>query len=124
MMYPDSKISELLTYIQRRHRLLIAPHTMAEVPNVLHRKSPQSLRLWRRFLADGVYIVLPEPSPRMLARAPKTADLGDVPILAAAVANRIDRLITGDTRHFFTDAVRERLPVVTPSEARRILRLD
>jgi predicted nucleic acid-binding protein len=77
--------------------LCTSPYCLAEAETNLVRKEPEALASFRR--AVGKVQVVPDATtiPGQVARA---LPEDDAPVLAAAVAARVDVLVTGDVRHF------------------------
>ncbi len=79
--------------------LLSSAHAIGEAHRNLALKSPTKIDELAQFLE--VVTPVPEPDPRLVTWAAETGlPDNDAPILAAAVAARVDALVTGDRKHF------------------------
>ena len=103
ILFPDSRVAELVVHVQQHHQLWIAPHTLEETETVLRRYDSRMLRAWRAFYKAGLYRVGPIPSARMLAHFSDVVDPDDIPIVAPALTVHPDLFVTGDKRHLHVE---------------------
>ncbi len=98
--------------------LILSRQVMVEADRNLTAKLPTLLPEYHDFLHRLSPHVVEDPNRKIVSQAMNVIHHADAPILAAAIAARVDYLITWNTRHFHMRAVREFVPfrVVTPAE--------
>lgn len=106
--------------------LIVSEQVIAETERAVARKAPRAVAdLRRAILASNVEIV-PIPSEREVRKnIGLMKHSADVPILLAAMKEKVDYLVTLNTRHFQTDAEvarRSGLKIGTPGDALAWLR--
>ncbi|MBR8835106.1 MAG: putative toxin-antitoxin system toxin component, PIN family [Stigonema ocellatum SAG 48.90 = DSM 106950] len=99
--------------------LLTSPHALEETRRNITAKYPEALTRLERDLIPEVVIVGEEPLSRVYWAIELGLPLKDAPILATAVENRADLLVTGDKKHFgsFYGQVLEGMTVVDLQKA-------
>lgn len=81
-------------------RLVVSRQVLDESERNLRRKLPQALPVFARMMAVVELEILPDPPVPAVWTWAAVIDPDDAPILAAAVAAQVDRLLTLNTRHF------------------------
>ena len=104
--------------------LVVSRQVLTEADRNLSSKLPAALTDYRALLVRLAPHVVEDPSVRAVREAARVIHQKDAPSLAAARVADVDYLVSWDTRHFRTDAVRSfvRFPVVTPGEFLRSFR--
>ena len=99
-------------------RIVISKHVLIEADRVFLAKFPHLIDQFRNFIKNLTPLLIDDPKPQAVREASKVIEIGDAPILAAVKSERIDYLVTLDTKHFKTNKVKEYLstPIVTPGE--------
>lgn len=99
--------------------LLTSPHALEETRRNVTAKYPEALTRLDRDLIPELSIVGEAPHTRINWAMEMGLPLKDAPILATAVENRADLLVTGDKTHFgsFYGQVLEGVAVVDMREA-------
>ncbi len=99
-------------------RVVISRQVLVEADRVFSAKFPALLQRYRRFIKSLAPLLADDPSPQAVRAAAKVIEPDDAPILAAAQQERVDYLVTLNTRHFMIPRVRAFLPapIVTPAE--------
>lgn len=99
-------------------KLIVSRQVLVEADRNLTAKLPQLLDAYHDFLHRVNSEVVEDPDLEAVSRARQVIHHTDAPILAAAVAARIDYLITWNTRHFHKKSVQDfvSFPIVTPAE--------
>jgi len=110
LLWPDSKPARALAHAALYHELLLCDHIVQEVREVVRRKWPHLLKDADALLDELAYDLLAAPQEAKRS----IADPKDQPILNAAVAGRVDVVITSD-RHFL-EARLDCPRAMTPSE--------
>ena len=102
---------------QGRYVAIVSWSVLEETAEVLERKFCTPARDVRQAL-DCMNLQVVQNPPEFLVRqaAGVLADADDAPILAAALAAKVQALVTGDA-HFTTPTVQARTRVLTPREA-------
>lgn len=98
---------------------VVSRQVVIEADRVFLAKFPHLIERYRAFIKNLSPLLVEDPSPEMIRKAAHwTTDPDDAPILAAALGEPIDYLVTFNTKHFNTPKARAALaaPIVTPSE--------
>jgi uncharacterized protein len=111
----QSVSSNLLTLVIEKHQLIICSYSITEVSKVLHRKFPNLMAKWDRFLTSLEFELTYTPSDLSMVQAPPIRDNADLPILVSAIVAQPDFLITGD-HDFRTPEIQEYFNVITPAD--------
>ena len=92
MWFKDSRVARTLLYVVSNHELVLCDRNVAEMRDVIRRKSPNILADAEVFLAELSYELIPSiEEAEKLIRDPK-----DQPILNAAIVGGVDVILTGD----------------------------
>jgi predicted nucleic acid-binding protein len=101
-------------------RLLVSSQVLDEIERALRRKAPETLGLLALLLDRSGVEVMPPPTPKAVQDSQTLTDHpGDVQILAAAWAARVDYFVTLDRKHFLDNqALRDAVPfpIGTPGD--------
>ena len=99
-------------------RIVISQHVLIEADRVFFAKFPHLSVQFRTFIKNLAPLLIDDPKPQAVQEAHKVIELGDAPILAAVKSQKMDYLVTLNTKHFKTPQVRNYLttPIVTPGE--------
>ena len=92
--YPSENIGRVFKTLEKGFDIYIAKYALDELFKVTKRKKIDKEKEENEFLKEIKYI--PVPTPANIENIPNIRDEKDKPILAAAIANDIDYLITGD----------------------------
>ena len=98
--------------------LVVSRQVITEADRNLSAKLPDVLPDYRALLIQLAPLIVEDPPPHVVKEATRVIHQKDAPILAAAREAEVDYLVSWNTRHFQTGAVRAfvRFPVVTPGE--------
>ena len=92
MWFKDSRVARALLYVASIHELVLCDRNIAEMRDVIKRKTPDVLADAEVFLAELSYELIPSiEEAEKLIRDPK-----DQPIINAAIVGGIDVILTGD----------------------------
>jgi putative PIN family toxin of toxin-antitoxin system len=92
MWFKDSRVAKTLLYVADNHELVLCDRNIAEMRDVIKRKTPDVLADAEVFLAELSYELIPSvEEAEKLIRDPK-----DQPILNAAIVGGVDVILTGD----------------------------
>lgn len=99
-------------------RIIISQHVLIEADRVFLNKFPHLSGQFRMFIKNLAPLLIDDPKPQAVREAGKVIEIDDAPILAAVKSQKMDYLVTLNTRHFKTAQVRNYLstPIVTPAE--------
>lgn len=99
-------------------QMIVSRQVLVEADRVFTAKFPKLLQRYRRFIKNLAPVLADDPSRQAVRAAARVIEPGDAPILAAAKEERVDYLVTLNTRHFMVPGVRVFLPrpIVTPAE--------
>jgi predicted nucleic acid-binding protein len=121
---PDGRCSALFQLASAGYcALLTSPYTLEETRRNITAKYPEALTRLEQDLIPELIIVGEAPLSRVNWAMEMGLPLKDAPILATAVENRADLLVTGDKTHFgpFYGQVLEGVTVVDLREAIALL---
>ncbi len=105
--------ADMMREVLAAHDLVVSPQVLTEVNRTLRRKfgaPPEIVDDFVQLLRDDAELANPGPLPDV-----KLADRDDLPILAAAVAGRVDVFVTGD-RELLTISHIGRVQILTPRQ--------
>ena len=92
MWFKNSNVAKTLLYVASNHELVLCDRNIAEMREVIKRKTPDILADAEVFLAELSYELIPSvEKAEKLIRDPK-----DQPILNAAIIGEVDVILTGD----------------------------
>ncbi len=117
----------ILSYSKMGRLILVTtPYIINETEEVIKRKFPKLQPLFDQLKSGGSLVVTEDPSLDNISRAAQIiSDPKDAPILAAAIAQQVDYLVTLDRKDFIDDknvAQEPRLKIVTPATLIKSLR--
>ncbi|MHB1454222.1 MAG: putative toxin-antitoxin system toxin component, PIN family [Saccharofermentanales bacterium] len=96
IFFPSSQMNELKTRICKRHTIVLCSQILEELNQVTKRKFPHKLKEIDTFLTELPYELVYTPSFIEKEKFPAIRDEYDYPILATAILENVDVLITGD----------------------------
>ena len=98
-------------------QLIISKHIIEEVERNLEKDVPQVIPIFQQFL-DIVPFKIVTPTKKEVEKATSCVDLKDAPILAAAIKEKVDYLISLDTKHLVVPKVSKcaGIEIVLPGE--------
>lgn len=99
-------------------QIVVGRQVLVEADRIFTEKFPDLLELFRLFLKSLSPLLLSDPDTGQVKKAAGMIDFDDAAILACAVQEPLDFLVTLDKKHFMTPKVRAFLscPVMTPAE--------
>ncbi|MBI5410657.1 MAG: PIN domain-containing protein [Nitrospirae bacterium] len=116
---PTGAAREVLRLAEARLiHLVVSRQALTEADRNLAAKLPVLLPEYSALLRAFDPLVVEDPDRAAVREATKVIHHKDAPILAAALAAHVDYLVSWNTRHFQTSAVRRFVPfpIVTPGE--------
>ena len=114
----------LALFVDDEIQAVISRLVLEEVIEAVKSKMPEKLNAFKELLLHYPPEVCPDPTAEEISRCAGLIHVEDAPILAAAIAAKVDYLVSGD-RHFLSNAATmEKLgvKVVSPAQFLRILR--
>lgn len=98
--------------------VIVSQQVIVEADRNFGKKFPDLLAGFRLFMRSLNPVVVSGPSQAAVKEAARVIHADDAPILAAAIQERVDFLVTWNTRHFMKTAVTDAtpFPIVTPAE--------
>ncbi|MBI2094454.1 MAG: PIN domain-containing protein [Candidatus Omnitrophica bacterium] len=99
-------------------RIVLIRQVLVEADRVFLAKFPSLIGRYRAFIKNLSPLLADDPPAGEIRKAAKVIHAQDAPILAAAKREKVDYLVTLNTRHFATSSARAFLstPIVTPAE--------
>ncbi len=118
-LFPEGKVSKVLFYLLKTHRVIIASYSINECTVVFKKKFPNKIRYLEKFLERIEFELFETPSDIDTKDYPSIRDPSDVPVLASAILSDADILLTGDNDF---SAIKVRKPLIfTPSQYFQLL---
>ena len=111
-LFEKSKIAEMVEHIADNHYLILCDVILDEMKSVYKRKFPNKIKNVDLFLTKFPYELV--YAPTYLDDTPDIRDLSDKPILASAILEDVDILISGDND--FSEVEIDRPEILTPAE--------
>ena len=98
--------------------IVLSRQVLVEADRTLLAKFPALIERYRAFIKNLNPLLADDPSASLVKEAARLIHPNDAPILAAAHEERLEYLVTLNTRHFMHPQVRAFLPapIVTPAE--------
>ena len=109
----SSMASKLLTLLIEEHHLIICSYSITEVSQVIHRKFPNKIAKWDKFLTTLEFEIAYTPSDLSTVKVPDIRDPKDLPILVSAMVAQPDIIVTGDL-DFYTPEIQDHFTIMTP----------
>jgi predicted nucleic acid-binding protein len=99
-------------------RIVISQHVLIEADRVFFNKFPHLSSQFRMFIKSLTPLLIDDPNSQAVREASEVIEVNDAPILAAVKLQKVDYLVTLNTKHFKTPQVRNyaSTPIVTPGE--------
>ena len=95
IFFPSKRTSSFLEALSL-HEIVIAQYAIDELQEVTAEKFPQMKKKLDAFFKDLPYELLPTANAKGKKGIPMIRDVKDVPILATAILENVDILVTGD----------------------------
>ena len=95
IFFPSKRTRSFLEALSS-HEIVIAQYAIDELHEVTEEKFPQMKKKLDAFFKDLPYELLPTASAEGKKGIPMIRDVKDVPILATAILENVDILVTGD----------------------------
>jgi len=112
IFFPSKQMNELKLKLCNEHSIVLCSHIVDELQAVTERKFPARIKAMNEFFESLPFELV--YTPQILDKFPQVRDVKDTPILAAAILENIDMLITGDND--FSEVEIERPEILKPSE--------
>jgi putative PIN family toxin of toxin-antitoxin system len=114
VLFPEGKVSKVLSYILETHTIIISSYTIKECNAVFKKKFIDKSKCLKEFLGKIEYEKFETPVEVDVNDYPSIRDRSDLPILASAILCDADILLTGD-KDFSEIEVKKPL-IFTPSQ--------
>ena len=95
LLYPNSPMNSIMTYIMDQHKLLISSYVLNEFKDVIQRKFPYCVIEMDELLNKMNYELVYTPDT-MDFEVFSVRDAADYPVLYTAIVENVDILVTGD----------------------------
>ena len=113
---PGPPATLLERHVEGRLIVVISRQVLEELAGVIRRKQPAVLPRLELFLTSALPEISIDPTLEEVRQAARCINSIDTPILAAALKCRVDRLVSGNTRHFTPEVARcAGIVIVTPA---------
>ena len=96
IFFPSERTRSFLEVLTRDHDILLAEYSLEELRLVVSRKFPSKLEALELFFDELPFTLLPVVRPGQMGGLPAIRDIKDLPILASAILEHADVLVTGD----------------------------
>jgi len=114
IFFPSVQMNELKIKLCKNHTIVLCSHIVEELNRVTKRKFAHRLKDLDEFLTELPYEFVYTPSFLEKDKFPAIRDAYDYPILATAILEDVDVLITGDKDFAAVDI--EHPEILTPTE--------
>lgn len=98
--------------------VVVSHQVLVEADRVFTAKFPQLLERYRKYIKNLAPLLAEDPPRKEVEKTRRIIEPDDAVILAAAKREKVDYLVTLNTRHFHTAKARAYLPcpILTPAE--------
>lgn len=126
---PTGASAEILKLAEKGKIVILLPkYIEKELEDVLERKFPFALSGFHELITDKVLRLEKDPSKTFVGKVKDIiSDPEDAPILAAAIQEKVDCLITLDRKDFIDDpqvTKKSKLKILTPGAFIKLFRID
>ena len=112
VLFPDSRLGMSIKPISDSHSVILSTTIIDELHDVFNRKFPDKLQVLEKFLQELSFEMV--YAPTIFDGVPQVRDCKDTPVLASAILEDVDILITGDKD--FSEIDVEQPEILTPHE--------
>lgn len=96
IFFPSEETRNFARNLSERHRILLCDYVIEELKLVTERKFPQKINFLNQFFVELPFEIVHTPRKLDYNLFPKVRDIKDSPILATAIIEGTDVLVTGD----------------------------
>lgn len=114
IFFPSEQMNELKIKLCAKHTIVLCSHIVEELNRVTRRKFAHKLKDLDEFLTDLPYELVYTPAFIEKDKFPAIRDSYDYPILATAILEDVDILLTGDRDFAAVDITHP--AILTPAE--------
>ena len=114
IFFPSARMNEIKYKLCKEHQIVICAYVIDELKEVTKRKFPHKVKLLDEFFTNLPFELVYAPAFYQLKDIPNIRDEKDKPILASAIIEDVDVLLTGDKD--FSDIDIEHPEILTPNE--------
>lgn len=114
IFFPSNVMNQIKLRLCKDHKIVICSYVINELREVMKRKFPNKLKSLDEFFTELPFELVYTPTHYRLKEIPNIRDEKDIPILASAIIENVDILLTGDKD--FKDIIIDRPQILTPAE--------
>ena len=114
IFFPSNQTRELARHLTDEHRIVVCDYVIEELRLVTERKFPAKKIFLERFFRELPFEMVYTPKTLDADEFPIVRDVKDSPILATAILENVDVLVTGDKDFLVLDV--EMPDIVTMTE--------
>lgn len=96
IFFPSDQTKELARRLTENHQIIVCDYVIEELRLVVERKFPTKGRFLDRFFMELPFELVYTPRVLDMDKIPEIRDKKDTPILATAILENVDVLLTGD----------------------------
>ena len=111
-LFPKSRLGQAIKPLSDKYTIVLCTTIIDELHDVYNRKFPDKLYVLEQFLKEFSFETV--YTPKIPENVPQVRDKKDTPILASAILENVDVLITGDND--FCDVDIERPEILSPAD--------
>jgi len=111
-LFPKSRLGKAIKPRSDKHTIVLCTTIIDELHTVYNRKFPDKIYALEQFLKEFSFETV--YTPNISENVPQIRDKKDTPILASAILEDVDILITGDSD--FYDVKIDRPEILSPAE--------
>ncbi len=112
LLFPSKKMNTIIQNIAVNNQMILSTYIVEELKEVTKRKFPTKIKVVEKLLKTINYEIVKTPTHfdfNIKIRDPK-----DYPIIAVAIKEKVDILVTGDKN--FTDLKNINVEILTPNQ--------
>ena len=114
IFFPSKQMNELKHKLCKQHSIVLCPYIVNELQTVVGRKFAAKAKSLEKFFENLPFDLVNTPKSFNIGKYPKVRDERDTPVLAMAILDDVDILITGDKDFYDVDV--ERPEILSPSD--------
>ncbi|OGO77447.1 MAG: putative toxin-antitoxin system toxin component, PIN family [Clostridiales bacterium GWB2_37_7] len=100
ILFPNSAPSKFIEEVTSKHTVVLCSHIIDELHRVFNKKFKDKLLNLEKFLSKFSYEFVYTPLEIEIEKYPDIRDIADLPILASAIIEDVDAIVTGDKDFF------------------------
>ena len=96
ILFPSANVERFLETVTSHHHVILCDYVIEELWKVIWNKFPHKIQAAKAFLREFGHEVIPSPEAWDTTAVPDIRDEKDAAILATAILEKVDIIVTGD----------------------------